>query len=219
MPYNGFKYFSTPWTHHTPHWLHASSNCPTPSFHIEQFNDFKAIRLKGGMRKHHIPPACLHLLFANLTSLPSPTHVWLNNLFSTPFHRPFLTHHHVVVGVVIDGEEVRGNFVAFLPLVDLGHFSSIDGQPVWVDRHTEEAWVGLQVEGNMRRFEGCDEMIGKLGNVSTNQVDIWHLYMPFLPFSLPVSCLSNPCIETLNRPGCVLYVRTAFKGVFHKCSI
>ncbi len=63
---------------------------------------------------------------------------------------PVLTHHHVVVGVVRDGEEVRRNFVAFLPLVYLGHFRAIDGQPfVRVDGHTEEARVGLEVEGNI----------------------------------------------------------------------
>lgn len=55
-----------------------------------------------------------------------------------------------MVGVVRDGEEVRGDFVAFLPLVHLGHFSAIDGQPfVRVDRHAEEARVGLEVGGSI----------------------------------------------------------------------
>lgn len=45
-----------------------------------------------------------------------------------------------MVGVIGDGEEVRRYFVAFLPLVYLGHFGSIDGQPlVRVDGHAEEA--------------------------------------------------------------------------------
>lgn len=76
------------------------------------------------------------------------------------------------------------------------------------------------MEGNIRRFEGCDEMIDKFCNVSTNQVDMAPLHaFPslFPPCILPF--LSNPFIETLNLPGCVLYVCTAFKGVFHKCSI
>lgn len=76
-----------------------------------------------------------------LPPLPSPH----------PLHLPLLTHQHVVVGIVRDGEEVRRNFVTLLPLVYLSHFCAVDGQPfVWVDRHAEEARVGLQ-EGYMWR--------------------------------------------------------------------
>lgn len=51
-----------------------------------------------------------------------------------------------MVGVVRDGEEVRRNFVAFLPLVYLGHSGTIDGEPlVRVDCHAEEAGICLEV--------------------------------------------------------------------------
>lgn len=157
MPYNGFKYFSTPWTnHHTPRWLHTSSNCPTPIFHIMTFEQLS----RGVIPNHRTPHACLPLLTAGSTSLPSPNNdlCLIKNVSpSTPCPCPLLTHQHVVVGVVRDGEEVRRSFVAFLPLVHLSHLGPIDGQPfVRVDRHAEEARVGLEVERNMRRgFKGC----------------------------------------------------------------
>lgn len=61
-----------------------------------------------------------------------------------------------MVSIVGDGEEVRRNFVAFLPFVYLGHFGAIDGQPlVRVDRHAEEAGIGLEV-GEISTILKCE---------------------------------------------------------------
>lgn len=62
MPYNSFKYLSSPRTHHhTPHLL-----LPLPSSNFfsqtEQLNDFEETHLKRGKHKHCIPTA----FFANL---------------------------------------------------------------------------------------------------------------------------------------------------------
>lgn len=55
-----------------------------------------------------------------------------------------LTHEHVVVGVVRDGEEVRWHLGALFAFVHVCHAGSVDGQPlVGVDCHTEQARVGL----------------------------------------------------------------------------
>lgn len=144
------KYFSTPWTNHnTPHWLRTSSNCPIPSFQIQQCNDFQATCLEGGLSQ-----ITTYHLYACFSSHPSPITAYSVLLRNSTvlFLRPLLTHQHVVVGIVRDGEKVRRNFVAFLPLVYLGHFSAIDGQPfVRVDRHAEEARIGLEVGENIKR--------------------------------------------------------------------
>lgn len=85
----------------------------------------------------------------SFSSLPQIQYLILHS----PPLPPLLTHHHVVVSVVRDGEEVGRNFIAFLPLVYLGHFSAIDGQPfVRVDRHAEEARVGLRWREEIKRF-------------------------------------------------------------------
>jgi hypothetical protein len=57
------------------------------------------------------------------------------------------TLHHVSVGIVSDGVDVRGNFVAFLPFVHLNDFLRVDGQHlVWIHHYTEQARVCLQRE-------------------------------------------------------------------------
>lgn len=56
-----------------------------------------------------------------------------------------LTAQHVVVGVVCDGVDVRRRLRAPLAFVGGDHGSRVDGQPlVGVDRHAEEARVGLR---------------------------------------------------------------------------
>lgn len=49
-----------------------------------------------------------------------------------------LTHEHVVVGIVRDGEEVGWHLCALLAFVHVGHSGPVDGQPlVGVDCHAE----------------------------------------------------------------------------------
>lgn len=55
-----------------------------------------------------------------------------------------LTLHHVPVGVVRDGVDVRWNLVAFLALVHLDDLLRVDGQHlVGVHHHAEQARVRL----------------------------------------------------------------------------
>lgn len=55
-----------------------------------------------------------------------------------------VTLHHVPVGVVRDGVDVRGNLVAFLALVHLDDLFRVDGQHlVGIHHHAEEARVRL----------------------------------------------------------------------------
>lgn len=60
-----------------------------------------------------------------------------------------ITHtlHHVPVGIVCDGVDVRRHLVTFLALVHVDDLFWVDGQHlVGVDHHTEESWVRLQGE-------------------------------------------------------------------------
>lgn len=51
-----------------------------------------------------------------------------------------LTHEHVMVGIVRDGEEVGWHLCALFAFVHVGHAGPVDGQPlVGVDCHTEQA--------------------------------------------------------------------------------
>lgn len=61
-----------------------------------------------------------------------------------PIGHASLTHEHVVVGIVWDGEEVGWHLCALLAFVHVGHSGPVDGQPpVGVDCHAEQARVGL----------------------------------------------------------------------------
>lgn len=128
------KSFSSPWTDHRNNYK-PPATASAPSFHVQLCKCFPAITQRLSL----ITTYHRHVYFSSAKFKPPPlTHRWLF----------FLTHHHVVVSVVRDGEEVRRNFVAFLPLVHLGHFGSVDGQPfVGVDGHTEEARVSLKRRG------------------------------------------------------------------------
>lgn len=61
---------------------------------------------------------------------------------------PFaLTLEHVMIGIVRDGEEVRGHLSTLLALVHLDHPGSVDWQPlVGVDGHAEQTRVRLEGE-------------------------------------------------------------------------
>ncbi|TNN73123.1 hypothetical protein EYF80_016609 [Liparis tanakae] len=56
--------------------------------------------------------------------------------------------HHVNIGVVGDGVDVRRRFQTTTPFIRGDHLGGVDRQPlVRVDRHAEEAGVGLQAAG------------------------------------------------------------------------
>ena len=60
-----------------------------------------------------------------------------------------LTLQHVLVGVVRDGEEMRGHLSLPLAPVGVDDLLGVDGQaPVRVHSHTEQAGVGLEDRGD-----------------------------------------------------------------------
>lgn len=54
------------------------------------------------------------------------------------------TLHHVSVGIISDGVDMRGNFVSFLPFVHVNDLLGVDWQHfIGVDHHTEQTRVRL----------------------------------------------------------------------------
>lgn len=113
---------------------------------------------------------------------------------------PALTHEHVMVGIVRDGEEVRRHFCTFLAFVHLGHSSAINGQPlVRVDCHTEQAGVGLEgaesSEDKVPVMYEYRSMDLELGGRNRYEAEFYH---PTIGSQLGVHCLP---VTGIGWPG------------------